>query len=217
MSLEHDISTPDRHEPNTGEGDPRALIEHLREENRRLREELERLAVYRQLAYRDALTDLYNRRYFDERFVQELRRAERTGTSVSVVLLDMDEFKRINDEAGHPVGDEVLRWVAGLLGSTARSIDVACRLGGDEFALILPETDFEGATKVLRRLTSALAAPEGAPALPQGLGLSFSLGAATFPDEGVEPLELVNAADARMFRHKRSRKNTRRDRVSFAA
>jgi diguanylate cyclase (GGDEF)-like protein len=113
---------------------------------------LERLATVRDMAIRDGLTQAYNHKYFKLRLDQELRRSERYDLPLSLALIDVDHFKRINDGFGHPAGDAVLCQLVRLLGAHTRSVDVIARYGGEEFALVLPHTPLDGATLVMSRI-----------------------------------------------------------------
>ena len=106
----------------------------------------------------DGLTGLANRRSFDDELALEWRRAERIDDSLALVLIDLDNFKSINDRLGHQAGDAVLRRVAAILDSGARQVDLAARYGGEEFAMLAPETDLVGATKLADRLRADLEA-----------------------------------------------------------
>ena len=133
-------------------------LNRLQSENDDLRAEVEELREYRRLAYRDPLTGLRNRRYLDERMREEMQRARRhTNPTFSVLLFDLNDFKRINDEHGHAVGDECLRFIARFLEDNLRDHDVCCRTGGDEFTAILPESDAAGAELLVARLRASLA------------------------------------------------------------
>src|SRR6185437_11618964 len=111
----------------------------------------------RQLAYIDGLTGIFNRRYFDMRIAQEMERARRYSTSLAVIMLDIDHFKRLNDEFGHLLGDEVLRQVSSVFSQQLRKIDVVCRYGGEEFAVLLPQTSAEQAYSVAEKLRREVA------------------------------------------------------------
>lgn len=168
----------------------------MRAEIDRLREENERLAA---LAYRDALTGLRNRRVFGERLSEELRRLKRNpGGAVSVIVVDVNDFKRLNDTAGHGAGDLALRAVAQVLETLVRAEDVVCRVGGDEFVVLLPDTGFEQAMTVVERLRAH------APALA-GVGLGarpLAVGLGTWR-EGDDELSLLSRADEGMYADKR--------------
>ncbi len=132
-------------------------LERALAERERLADELqvayERLA---QLAYYDPLTALVNRRRFDELFSAEIARHSRSGKPLSLVMMDLDHFKKINDSHGHPFGDAVLQAVSGVLKATLRSSDVAARIGGEEMCLLLPETDVEGGRIAAERVRAAI-------------------------------------------------------------
>lgn len=177
----------------------RALIERLFRENCALRRENERLARYRHLACLDALTGLANRRGFDERLVSELSRSDRAESQLSLVFVDLDRFKVLNDGLGHLAGDRALEWVGRFLQATIRTSDIACRIGGDEFAIILPDTDRTGAAQMIDRLRERIATDPTAPRLPDGERMGISLGSATAPDDGTTAATLLARADLRMF------------------
>jgi diguanylate cyclase (GGDEF)-like protein len=178
-------------------------VEDLLRENAGLRHELAKLEGYRTLAYRDDLTDLWNRRYFSERLAEEISRARRRPQRYfTIMMVDVNDLKALNDSYGHQEGDLVLRWVAEFLERSLRAHDVICRVGGDEFAVLLPEIDAQPAAALLARLRSTLAtARTGA---PYSIGLSFGL--AAYPDDGKTCDELVHVADNRMYRDKQRQK-----------
>jgi diguanylate cyclase (GGDEF)-like protein len=154
----------------------------------------------------DSLTGLANRRMFDEELALEWRRADRVGDSLALVLLDLDDFKRVNDAHGHQAGDAVLRAVGGILGSGVRQVDLAGRYGGEEFALILPETDLAGAQRLAERLRVAL--ENAATEIPSGerLTTTASFGVAV-KGELHAAEDLVAAADEKLYAAKRAGKN----------
>ena len=120
----------------------------------------------KQLAYLDGLTGIFNRRFFELRFTEEIERSRRYGTGMAVIMADIDQFKRLNDEFGHVLGDEVLRQVSSLFHQQLRKIDVVCRYGGEEFGIVLTQTDASHAVSVaekLRRMVGRLAVPRSAP------------------------------------------------------
>ncbi len=178
--------------------------------------ELERLSIT------DPLTGLFNRRYFQYRLEQEVERCRRYGDPVSLLLLDLDHFKRVNDRHGHEVGDAVLRTTAALLRDDLRRPDVCTRWGGEEFAVIMPSTDRSGAATVAERVLRTVRARAcfSAPPIrgPQGRAETFSvtasLGVSVYPSVGVEGAEqLIRAADAALYRAK----DQGRNRICFAA
>jgi len=154
----------------------------------------------------DALTGLANRRSFDDELALEWRRAERVGDSLALLLIDLDDFKSINDGLGHQAGDAVLRRVATILGSGARQVDLAARYGGEEFALLTPETDLLGATKLAERLRAAV--EEATIVLPNGSELSVTASFGVAVKGELERAEqLVAAADEALYEAKRNGKN----------
>lgn len=164
------------------------------------------LAERERLARLDGLTGLANRRALDATLTAEVERARRSEEPLSVVVVDLDHFKLINDVQGHQAGDEVLRTVARLLAGSVRASDTAARYGGEEFALVLPSCGVEGALRVAEAARSAVA---GHPDLG---GLTLSAGVATLDTWAPDAAGLVRAADAALYRSKRSG----RDRVSVA-
>jgi diguanylate cyclase (GGDEF)-like protein len=165
-------------------------------------EETERSAVT------DPLTGLYNRRFFRSTFEREVRRGRRYGVMLSLIMLDLDGFKRVNDEYGHLFGDLILRRVAKLVRRAIREPDTACRYGGEEFAIILPETDRLGsyavAERIRRRVESAFAQrPTGG----RPVTMTISGGIAAYPEDGIELTEIVRRADEALYRAKALGKN----------
>jgi diguanylate cyclase (GGDEF)-like protein len=153
----------------------------------------------RDLADRDPLTGFFNHRYLHERLSEEVVRAVRTRRPLSVVMLDLDDFKLVNDTFGHVYGDRVLAHVADLVRSTLRASDVAARYGGDEFALILPETGPEDAARAAERILEALAASPFSADGRQPFPMSASIGIATHPRDGRSATELIAVADAGLY------------------
>lgn len=152
-----------------------------------------------EVARTDSLTGLLNRRGFEERLEDELRRADRSGGLVSLVVGDLDHFKLVNDRSGHHVGDQALRRFAELMTESKRSIDGAARIGGEEFALVLPNTDSAGAQVLAERLRRLVR--EGL--VEYGFPLSVSLGVASYPRHGQTGDELLRHADQAMYLAKR--------------
>lgn len=146
-------------------------------------------------AQTDSLTGLYNHRAFHERLRAELARTSRTGGSVAVLMLDIDDFKRVNDIHGHAAGDLVLVGLARLLRRTARTADVVCRIGGEEFAAVLPDTDAEHAVPLAHRIAQELAASSFGP-----VGrVTASIGIAHAPEHAMSARELTSCAEAAMM------------------
>jgi len=157
-------------------------------------------------ALTDALTGVHNRRFLEARLADELRRARVAGVSTSLLFIDIDRFKWVNDTFGHDVGDRLLCDVARVLAAELRAVDVVARFGGDEFVLVLPETDRAGSVIVALRLQEALA-NHGLGALPEGCSLTVTIGSATCPEDGTRPSELLVSADSAMLRGKRAGRN----------
>jgi diguanylate cyclase (GGDEF)-like protein len=147
----------------------------------------------------DPLTGLRNRRAYDEVVAQEMARAERNGQSFALVLGDIDHFKRVNDQFGHPAGDDVLRRVSAQLRHSARKVDVAARLGGEEFALVLPNTNAFGAYVVAERTRRNLRAAF----LGEPTAVTMSFGLACYPTDAGDAEALFAAADLALLRAKR--------------
>lgn len=162
--------------------------------------EIERMAIT------DGLTGLFNHRNFQERLAAEFKRLRRFPEPLSLLLIDIDFFKKINDHYGHPAGDEVLRGVASVIKETARNLDVPARYGGEEFSAILPGTNHEGALKMAERLRKSVEDKrfdlDG-----KVLGVSVSIGAATAPYDAESKEELIEKADQALYHAKGNGRN----------
>ena len=171
-------------------------------ENASLHETVERQAVT------DELTGLANARAFRSILEREIERSRRFRSPLALVMVDLDDFKQVNDTHGHQQGDEVLASVASVLRDFSRDLDAPARYGGEELAVVLPQTDAEGAARLAERMREAverLRVPSvdgGAP-----LGVTASFGVASVPDSAGGREELVAAADAALYRAKRGGKN----------
>ena len=159
-----------------------------------------------QLSRTDALTKLWNRGYWSERLQEEFQRAKRLGSAAAMVIFDIDHFKKINDNFGHPAGDDVIRRTAALLRATARSVDICGRYGGEEFSVILPGTEEEGALRFAEKLRRNIA--EGSCRYGDTeIAYTISLGiAALTPDIDAVDQWLVRA-DEGLYAAKRSGRN----------
>jgi diguanylate cyclase (GGDEF)-like protein len=161
------------------------------------------LRSLREMAIHDDLTGLYNRREFDRLLGEEIARSRRTERSLSMIMLDLDRFKTINDTRGHPVGDIVLQHAAKVLHKQVRVIDRVARYGGDEFALILPETSAKAGLLVAHRLAQIITnEPCRIPGEEMGIppvNYSFSLGVAEFPGDADTQEDLVLRADQALY------------------
>jgi diguanylate cyclase (GGDEF)-like protein len=159
-------------------------------------------------AVTDDLTGLSNKRRFRDFVAKEAARADRFGHSLALLMVDLDDFKRVNDEHGHPRGDEVLRRVARALDAESRWVDEPARYGGEEFAVALPETDLRGATEVAERIRARVEAEEvPIPRSDEVIRITASIGVAALPDSAASVEMLVAAADAALYEAKRSGKN----------
>ena len=173
-----------------------ALLRDITKE-KRLEENLRRLSTT------DALTGIFNRRFLDESLATEFHRTLRTHAPLSVIMIDVDHFKKFNDTHGHDQGDRVLQAVAITMRNALRKYDLPCRYGGEEFLAILPNTTSEGAFAVAERVRVDIEAMR-----VDGLQVTISLGVSTFPDLAAEsPEHLVDAADKALYRSKEGGRN----------
>lgn len=184
-------------------------IKHLHDELELKIKELEvAQSKLLQLAITDGLTELYNYRYFKEQLSQEIIRAERHKTNLSIAMIDIDYFKHYNDTHGHPAGDLVLKKIATLLRSNIRKIDVAARYGGEEFALILAETDKQAAGFVANKIKNLIEQHQFQYEETQPNGkLTISMGVAVYPQDAMTQEELIKIADQRLYRAKKAGRN----------
>jgi diguanylate cyclase (GGDEF)-like protein len=159
------------------------------------------------LSVTDDLTRLYNSRYLNQALRREVKRATRNTRPVSLLFLDLDGFKRVNDTRGHQPGSRALVEAAAVIRGSARETDIVARFGGDEFALVLPETDAAGARAVAERVRERLAAHPFLAADGPGMHLTVSVGVATLPDVTAVAEELLRAADLAMYHVKAAGKN----------
>lgn len=161
----------------------------------------------RQQSIRDPLTGLFNRRFLEEYLVHEQVRATRTNRPLSVIMLDIDHFKRINDTFGHDAGDAVLRRMGLVLQGHVRGSDIACRIGGEEFALLLPEVSLQTAYQRAEHILDAVRHMQ-LKHREQILGaITVSLGVAAFPNHGETPEALIRAADQALYQAKQGGRN----------
>ncbi len=161
----------------------------------------QRLDSWAQLAYADPLTGVGNRRAFDRQLETEMAAARRHAHPLSLAMIDIDQFKRVNDAYGHPMGDWVLIQVAQLIEGAVRQEDIVGRYGGEEFAVTMPFADVRGASLAARRILRAISRKT----LQQGdrrVEVRLSVGTATFPTEVETAVELVEKADRRLYRAK---------------
>ena len=182
----------------------RKQLEQIEQQRNQLLHDEARL---RELSVRDPLTGLFNRRYMEETFDREIKRAQRKDRSLAVVMVDIDGFKAINDTFGHVPGDVLIEKVAKFLMKSVRVSDVACRYGGDEFLLILPECSFDEAVK--RAVAMRIGAEEMAfhAEIAGAEKITLSFGVAAMPENGTTREELLCAADQALYSSKRAGRN----------
>ena len=184
----------------------------INDELRKLNTRLEGMTM------QDGLTGLYNHRAFQQRLREEISRASRAKSSVTVVFMDVDNFKNYNDRNGHPAGDELLKGISQILtgdsrtsieqGWKARASDIVARYGGEEFALILPDTPLEGGRIKAERIRKSVESTTFPFMEHQPLKcISISVGVATFPDQANDPQDLVDRADRAMYVSKKKGRN----------
>lgn len=175
----------------------RQLLEKIRQDNRQLS----------QMVVTDPLTGLYNLRYFQSFLDDEFKIARRYGHPISLLVLDLDHFKRVNDRFGHPAGDNVLREFAKIMRQIVRESDVVARTGGEEFAVILPRADRTQADEFARRILSELAGHEFSFGR-RGIRVTCSVGLAGYPADDVgDPIQLFFCADQALLAAKRAGRN----------
>ncbi len=163
-----------------------------------------------ELAMVDGLTGLFMRRYFDARIEEEIERSKRYSTPFSVLMMDVDDFKKLNDEHGHLIGDRVLRAIANCVKSQLRGVDTAARYGGEEIAVILPRSDMVAAYNVGERIRAAITelrvTTDSEP--PKVLSVTSSFGVASYPEsKAVDGEDLIRRADRALYRAKKTGKN----------
>ncbi len=177
----------------------RAYSAHLEELSQRLRT----------MAYRDALTGLYNHRYFYEQLSHEIERALRYNQPLAVLLMDMNNFKQINDTYGHLTGDKFLSLVGTVIEQQIRSSDVGARYGGDEFVVILPNTSAAEARATAEKLAFGVETAAAMTPNEEHVKLGISIGVATCPEDSRSAGELLEIADSRLYEVKAERRSGR--------
>jgi diguanylate cyclase (GGDEF)-like protein len=177
-------------------------------EARALRKRAAEGEFYKELSRKDGLTELYNHRFFQQLLDTEVSRAERYDRVVSLVMIDIDDFKQFNDSNGHPAGDVLLRNLARLLKRSSRNCDFVARYGGEEFAIIVPEVRIDSACRMAERLRSLVEETEfeGEEAMPGGR-LTISVGVATYPTQAQDKMDLLEHADQALYSAKSAGKN----------
>ncbi len=174
---------------------PYVFVEHLLKPN----------CFYSRVKHRiwlDPLTGIFNRRYFENQLSKELQRASRYEHSLSILFMDIDKFKKVNDEFGHQTGDQVLLDLAQILERNLRSVDVIARYGGDEFIILLPETKKESAYKTANRILYAIQKYDFFKGNLKIKELGVSIGVASFPEDAGGTYELIKKADVALYKDK---------------
>jgi len=169
-------------------------------ENAMIYEAMQRMAIT------DALTGLYNRRFFMERFGEMLMRSERNRSKLAVVMCDIDFFKKINDTYGHPVGDEVLKKVAKTLSSSIRRIDLLARYGGEEFIFVLEGLSHNDGKRKVEEIMEKIRALEFVTEIGK-FSMTMSFGLAVFPNDANDADALLHLADEALYHSKRNGRN----------
>jgi diguanylate cyclase (GGDEF)-like protein len=181
----------------------KALQDELREKNRQLQDMLAKVET---LAITDSLTGLFNRRHCETFLEDEFAKTERYGSSLTCLMIDIDHFKKVNDEYGHRAGDTVLREVAQIIRSNSREVDTVARWGGEEFVVLLPQTGAESGTSFAERLVKVVSGHHFT-GVPGGL-ITVSIGIAGAPAPSIDTAEkLINASDLALYEAKRKGRN----------
>lgn len=173
----------------------------------------ERYHKAKERAFVDDVTGVYNARYLFTALDHEIRRAERYGSQLSLLFLDLDRFKTVNDQHGHLVGSRTLRRLAEVLANCIRQVDTLARYGGDEFTILLVDTGLDAALAIAERIRAAVAGSRFEARGRDGLHVTVSVGVATYPTHGTTPETLIDVADKAMYRAK----SLGRDRVCSAS
>lgn len=159
------------------------------------------------LATTDGLTNLYNHRYFQEQMKMYVDNSSRYGTTFSLIIIDIDFFKKFNDTFGHQAGDEVLRQVASVLKQSVRSSDIVCRYGGEEMSIILPNTSKEISHSTAEKICKRVSEKKFKLNNSQESHVTISLGVSTYPDDGNTAAEIIETADKRLYQSKNNGRN----------
>ncbi len=187
----------------------RSVVEYMPSFVRLLRLCLERIELYdklQELSIHDVLTKVYNRRHFMSRYQEEFQRAKKFKLNLAFLMIDIDHFKKINDNYGHLVGDAVLREVARIIRENMREIDFLARFGGEEFSIILPEADKASAIMAAERI-SVRVSQERIKVFDETLNITISVGVATFPQNTLHSDVLMEVADKALYKAKLSGRN----------
>lgn len=177
-------------------------------ETHRLKELADKSVFYKKLSNIDEMTGVHNHRFFKQMLKNEIERHQRYGRQLTLLMADIDDFKRVNDTFGHPVGDHVLRTVAELMKKSIRGCDWLSRYGGEEFTVILPETSDDEALQVAERIVTTICSHPFKDIEGEFLGsITITVGLASFPKDADGPDQLLNRADRALYQGKDSGKN----------
>ena len=186
----------------------RRLDESYQELERRHRDLNRANEVLEQLSATDGLTGLFNHRHFRNQLAREAQRVARTGAALCLLLVDVDDFKLLNDRLGHSTGDRVLQEIARAMAGQIRQTDYLARYGGEEFVLLLPGADLEEAQRTAERLRLVVSEQRFLPdGVPSPLRVTVSIGIAVYPDQSRTKTGIFNAADTALYRAKHEGKN----------
>lgn len=174
-------------------------LKHALERRRLIKENARLFAEVQRLAVTDPLTGVYNRRKVDQSLLDEVERARRYNRPLSLIMLDLDKLKRVNDTYGHGTGDEVLKMAADVIRKEVRSVDVPARIGGDEFLILLPEADLEAASRVAKRVCTRISETECGEAK-----ISVSAGVVQWSAELASAEDFLQVVDQAMYQAKRA-------------
>lgn len=182
----------------------RSVLPRLQKEIGNTYLNIQKIELLNSKSYIDELTHLYNRRYYNEHYPIEFKRAQRYQHELSVMFVDVDNFKEINDHYGHAVGDTVLKNISNLIKKYTRSSDICIRYGGDEFLIILPETSRQAALEVASKLKKAV---DNIPITIDGkiddIVIGLSIGIASYPQDSIEPHMIIEMADRALYEAKK--------------
>jgi diguanylate cyclase (GGDEF)-like protein len=160
-----------------------------------------------ELATKDSMTQLYVRRFFDQRLIEQIDKANQFNRGFSMMIMDIDHFKHVNDTFGHPVGDQVIKLVASTIQRNIRTeIDIPARYGGEEFTILMPEADSEKAAMIAERIRSAVEKTDVSH-LITGRNITISIGIASYPLHGTTPKDLMESSDIALYRSKGGGRN----------
>ncbi len=159
------------------------------------------------LATTDGLTELYNHRYFQEQLLNQINHSKRYGNPVSLIIIDIDFFKKFNDTYGHQSGDAVLRQVAFTLKKNVRATDIVCRYGGEEMSIILPNTKYEEAVNIAQKLCQMVASRKFKLTHSRESNVTISLGVSSIESDGETPAQIIDSADKRLYNAKENGRN----------